>query len=160
MPHEDNSCIISRAELAGRLGISEKMLYRSLRWLEAFGYLKRETRYPTNRSEPFSPPPNGWLATRYTVVKIPTKADEHDVGVDTSPKANEHDVGAYTGQRTASDPDMVARVVRMYDEEKLSIRQIATRLGSSYGTVHAIVSQHTKPRPRGGNRRSSPLGSR
>jgi IS30 family transposase len=44
------------------------------------------------------------------------------------------------------DPD---EVVRMYEAELLTIRQIAERLGRSYGAVHRIVSRHATPRSPG-----------
>jgi IS30 family transposase len=44
------------------------------------------------------------------------------------------------------DPD---EVVRMYETELLSIREIAKRLGRSYGAVHRIVATHTTPRSPG-----------
>lgn len=77
---DHGSCIIDRAQLANGLRISADTLSRSLKRLEAFGYLKRETRYPKNKPEPFSPPPRGHRATRYTIVKMPAKTDQHDVG--------------------------------------------------------------------------------
>jgi hypothetical protein len=44
------------------------------------------------------------------------------------------------------DPD---EVVRMYEAELLSIREIAKRLGGSYGAVHRMVSTHATPRSPG-----------
>jgi hypothetical protein len=42
-----------------------------------------------------------------------------------------------------------AEAVRMYESELLSIREIAKRLGRSYGAVHRMVATHTTPRSRG-----------
>lgn len=52
--------------------------------------------------------------------------------------------------RVDVDPE---EVVRMYDKEKMSMRQIGRRLNVSYGTVHRIVSANTTPRTRGGHTR-------
>jgi IS30 family transposase len=52
--------------------------------------------------------------------------------------------------RTDIDPD---EVVRLYEKELLSLRQIARRLGVSYGTVHRIVADKATMRPPGGDSR-------
>lgn len=55
-------------------------------------------------------------------------------------------------------------VVRMYEVELLSIREIAKRLGRSYGAVHRIVSRHATPRSPGyrklNDNESVPCGSK
>lgn len=50
----------------------------------------------------------------------------------------------------------VDEVVRLYNDEELSIREIARKLGVSYGTIHRIASTHADIRPRGGDSRGSP----
>jgi hypothetical protein len=41
-----------------------------------------------------------------------------------------------------------AEVVRLYEMELMSIREIAKRFGRSYGAVHRIVAAQATPRPR------------
>jgi IS30 family transposase len=57
-----------------------------------------------------------------------------------------------------------AEVVRMYESELLSIREIAKRLGRSYGAVHRIVSTQATPRSSGHRAKKStesvPCGSK
>jgi transposase-like protein len=53
-----------------------------------------------------------------------------------------------TGRRI--DP---AEAVRLYNDEQMTIRQIAKKIGVSYGSVHRTLSERTTLRPRGGPQR-------
>jgi hypothetical protein len=54
-----------------------------------------------------------------------------------------------------STPPDRAMVVRLYEVDQLSYRQIARRVGTSYGTVQRIIATDSTPRP-SGNRPKPP----
>lgn len=153
------SCVISRDELANRVGTNPHELSRRIRWLAGFGYVTVERRYAQAHDNDVLTRPQRIRPNRYTVVKTPAKTDVHDVGAyqpsDRAPGSTGDSTGG-SSARNAGDGPITrtgvdeAAVVRLYADEQLSMRVIAGTLRTSYGTVHKIVTALTEPRPRGG----------
>ena len=127
---------IARHDLAARVGISTKWLGVRLRWLEAFGYLKREVQRDTRRFPVDAyHSPYGYLPSQFQIIKMPTKDDQHDVGA--AERATEPGPAGQRprspeprrGSRAKVDPE---EVVRLYDGEIPHVwrsRLVKRRLG-------------------------------
>ena len=140
--------MIGWEDLARRVGVSAQVLGRRLRGLEAFGYVRRELARREHEPDR-GMSPRGQVAGRFTVLRVPVKTDEHDIGAAEPPRAP-----APPGSGRRVDP---TEVVRLYDGG-FSIRAVADELNASYGAVQKIVATHTTARPRGRPRTGGAVG--
>ncbi|WP_433616977.1 helix-turn-helix domain-containing protein [Dactylosporangium sp. CA-139114] len=61
--------------------------------------------------------------------------------------------GSGSGRPSWDAPDIQQQMVRLYIDDRLSIRQVARQMGCAYGTAHRVLhAAHVQMRPKGRHR--------